>query len=60
MRALRLGVLMLVQHPRAGERIEGIETPETRRIFVADHEVRYQIMGHDVTVLRVWHTREER
>jgi plasmid stabilization system protein ParE len=59
-RILRLGVLKLKQYPRLGERIENIETPETRRIFVSDYEVRYQVVDNDVTVLRIFHTRVNR
>lgn len=43
-----------------GARVDGIEEPETRRIFVADYEIRYQIVGEDVTILRIFHTRENR
>lgn len=59
-RKLRAGVLKLLQLPRLGERIEEIAETETRRIFIAEYEVRYQVVGDDVTILRVWHTREDR
>ena len=59
-RALRLGVLKLIPYPQLGERVEGVETPETRHIFVMEYEVRCQVVGDEVTVLRVFHAREDR
>jgi plasmid stabilization system protein ParE len=59
-RRIRAGALPLEEMPRLGAKVEGVDEPETRRIFVAEYEVRYQIIGEQVFILRVFHTREDR
>jgi plasmid stabilization system protein ParE len=51
---------VLVSHPRLGEKIEGFEPREVRRILVGDYEIRYEVQGNNIYILRVWHTREYR
>jgi len=46
--------------PRLGERVTGFGNREVRRVFVQSYEVRYEITGSDVHVLRIFHTREDR
>jgi plasmid stabilization system protein ParE len=60
LRALRAAALRLLEHPRLGESVDGIESREVRRIFVDDYELRYEVRGDTIAVLRVWHTRENR
>jgi hypothetical protein len=31
-----------------------------RRLFVDDYELRYEILGDLIIVVRLWHTREDR
>lgn len=50
----------LFEHPRLGERLEEFEPREVRRILVDKYEMRYELRGSLVYVLRVWHTREDR
>ena len=50
----------LTINPRIGERLEEFEPREVRRILVGRYEVRYEIQGSTVYVLRLWHTREDR
>ena len=50
----------LVDHPRIGEKLEEFEPLEIRRILVGKYEVRYEIRGTTIYVLRLWHTREDR
>jgi plasmid stabilization system protein ParE len=50
----------LMQHPRLGEKLEQFEPREVRRLLVGRYEVRYEVEGDTVVILRVWHTREER
>jgi plasmid stabilization system protein ParE len=59
-RTLRDGAEKLVDYPRLGERIEELAPREFRRLFVADYELRYEIRGEIIAILRIWHTREER
>jgi len=60
LRTLRAGALPLIGHPRLGERIDSVEEHEVRRIFVGSYELRYQVTSDAITVLRIWHTREDR
>jgi len=50
----------LMEHPRIGEKLEEFEPREVRRILVGRYEMRYEIRGSTIYVLRLWHTREER
>lgn len=50
----------LLEHPRLGERLEEFEPREVRRIFVGQYEMRYELVGAVIHVLRVWHSREDR
>jgi hypothetical protein len=33
---------------------------EVRRLFVGDYELRYEIVGEVIIVVRHWHTKENR
>lgn len=50
----------LLLHPRLGERIDEHSGKEVRRLFVSSYEIRYEIRGDEITVLRLWHVRENR
>ncbi|MDB5431041.1 MAG: toxin ParE1/3/4 [Caulobacter sp.] len=50
----------LVEHPRMGERIEGHESREVRRLIVSDYELQYELVGDILYVTRIWHGREDR
>jgi plasmid stabilization system protein ParE len=50
----------LLEHPRIGELLEEFEPREVRRILIGHYEMRYEIQGSVIYVLRLWHTREER
>lgn len=47
-------------HPRIGEQLFAFEPREVRRLLVGHYEMRYEIQGTTIYVLRLWHTREER
>lgn len=51
---------MLLANPRMGEQLFQFDHREIRRIMVGQYEMRYEIAGETVYVLRLWHTREER
>jgi hypothetical protein len=53
-------VRRIPRQPRLGERLPGFGRREVRRVLVQTYEVRYEIAGADLTVLRVFHTREDR
>ena len=51
----------LKTHPRIGRRVE-IDPPvrEIRSLFERSYEIRYEILGDAIYILRVWHGRENR
>ena len=59
-RGLRAAARRLLAYPQLGELVDGIELRDVRRIFVDDYELRYQVRGETIAVLRIWHTRENR
>lgn len=50
----------LQANPRLGLRLDAFRPREVRRILVGNYELRYEIAGGAIIVLRVWHTREDR
>ena len=46
--------------PRLGERLDAYTPREVRRIIVGNYEMRYEIAGGELFILRLWHTRERR
>jgi plasmid stabilization system protein ParE len=50
----------LLEYPRLGERLDEFDPREVRRIIVGRYEMRYEIDGPTVRVVRLWHTREDR
>jgi plasmid stabilization system protein ParE len=51
---------LLRDNPRLGPRLEGFAPREVRRLFVGDYELRYEIQGDAIIIVRLWHTREDR
>jgi plasmid stabilization system protein ParE len=51
---------LLQDHPRLGARLSHLAPREVRRLFVDDHELRYEIQGRTIFVINLWHTREDR
>ena len=45
---------------RLGTRLSEHDSREVRRLIISSYEVRYEIAHADVTIVRVWHTREDR
>lgn len=50
----------LLDFPRMGSRLDDYKMREIRRIIVGNYELRYEIAGDVIFVLRVWHCREDR
>ena len=59
-RQLVAGVKRIPAHPRLGIRLREFEPREVRRVLVSDYEIRYELLGKDVIVLGLFHTREDR
>ncbi len=53
-------VRRIPRQPRLGERVPGFADREVRRLLVKNYEIRYEIAGTDLYVLRIFHTREDR
>lgn len=53
-------VRRIPRQPRLGERLPGFGDAEVRRVLVGAYEVRYEIAGVDIHVLRIFHAREDR
>lgn len=58
--SLSAAPLRLIEQPRIGEKLEEFDPREVRRIIVGFYEIRYEITGAVIYVLRLWHTREDR
>jgi plasmid stabilization system protein ParE len=46
--------------PRLGERLSAFAPHEVRRLIVGDYELRYALADTTITILRLWHCREDR
>lgn len=51
---------ILLTNPRVGEQLFQFEPREVRRMLVGQYEMRYEIRGESIYLLRLWHTREDR
>jgi plasmid stabilization system protein ParE len=58
--ALTKAPTILLPNPRIGEQLFQFEPREVRRILVGEYEIRYEILGSVIYILRLWHTRENR
>jgi len=50
----------LLDVPRIGEKLDAYAPREVRRITVGSYEMRYEIAGATINILRLWHCRESR
>jgi plasmid stabilization system protein ParE len=60
LQALTAAPERLLEFPRIGERLEQFEPREVRRLIVGDYEMHYEISDTIITLLRIWHARENR
>ncbi len=60
MEGLRTAPNRLPKQPRAGRILRGFAPRDVRRIIVGAYEMRYELVGGVVIILRIWHTREDR
>lgn len=59
-RALVAATELLLTQPRMGTPLHSYAPRDVRRWIVKNYEIRYEIQGDTLIVLRVWHTREDR
>lgn len=50
----------LLTQPRMSRRLDEFDPREVRRILVGNYEMRYEMQGDTLLVLRIWHVREDR
>lgn len=50
----------LLEYPRLGKKIEAYEPREVRSLRVGDYELRYEIDGGTILIVRLFHCREGR
>lgn len=51
---------ILLKQPKIGELLDEFAPRELRRIRVRQYELRYEIAGPRIRIVRIWHTREDR
>lgn len=51
---------LLLDNPRIGVQLFQFESREVRRLIMKQYEIRYEIQGNIIYLLRLWHTREKR
>ena len=49
----------LIDFPRVGQRAEGHINKEVRKLTVGQYIMHYEILGEEIIVLRIWHSRED-
>lgn len=54
------GAKRIPGHPRLGPRLRQFAGREVRRVLIGDYEIRYELAGNDVFLLRIFHGREDR
>jgi len=62
-RAVRTGVARarrIPAQPRLGEALPEFADRDVRRVIVRPYEIRYEVSGSDIYILRIFHTRENR
>lgn len=50
----------VLAHPRIGLRLDEFAPREVRRLIVGDYELRYEVADSTISILRLWHAREDR
>lgn len=50
----------LLEQPRMGARLDRYAPREVRRVFIGDYELRYEIAGQTISIVQIWHGREDR
>lgn len=58
--ALTEAPAILRTDPHIGEQLFQFEPRKVRRLLSRRYEMRYEVRGEVICILRVWHTREDR
>lgn len=54
------GAEQLLSCLQLGAALEEFAPREVRRVIVGDYELRYEVTGNLIYILRLWHAREDR
>jgi plasmid stabilization system protein ParE len=57
---LNLAAKNLSAYPHLGHRLEDYSPENVRVLIVGDYEMRYELIGDIIYIIRLWHTREDR
>ena len=57
---LQLAPEKLTTFPRIGERFQTLMPREVRKLSVGKYEMRYEIIGNEIHILKIFHGREDR
>jgi plasmid stabilization system protein ParE len=49
----------LLTYPQLGERFAEFAPRDVRRLIVGDYELRCEVSGTTISILRLWHCRED-
>lgn len=59
--ALVSGITQLTEFPRMGVETKEAPVPDVMRdIYILDYHVRYLALDETITILRIWHQKEDR
>lgn len=51
---------MLALHPELGVRIPRFKLRNVRKLIASNYEIRYELAGATIFILRIWHEKEDR
>lgn len=58
--AILAGVDAIVANPRLGRQLEAYLPREVRRLVIGVYELRYELRGDELLIVRLFHNREDR
>ena len=50
----------LISFPRLGQRVDGYELKEVRKLIISRYVLHYEVVDNEVLIMRIWHVREDR
>ena len=54
------GTEQLKNYPQLGIRLEEFAPRDVHRVIIGDYELRYELTDKTISILRLWHGREDR
>ena len=50
----------LLDHPRLGALLDRYGSREIRHLHIGGYDMRYELDGEVISIIRIWHSREDR